>query len=169
MKLANWRIAGNFPDIPKYVAIIAPHTSNWDFIYGFLAYLALQIDAVWLAKASALWGPFGAGARHFGGMAVDRSRATQVVQQCIEEFAKRERMALAITPEGTRAKVAEWKRGFYFAATGAGVPIVPVALDYSTRTLRIFAPFHPSGDYAADLPQIKRLFDKSMARHPENF
>jgi 1-acyl-sn-glycerol-3-phosphate acyltransferase len=78
-------------------------------------------------------------------------------------------MALVITPEGTRRKVPEWKRGFYFIAMGAGVPIVPVALDFSEKRILIGEVFAPTGDYAADLPKLKDFYHREMARNPAQF
>ena len=169
MRLTRWRVAGNLPDLPKFVLIVAPHTSNWDFFYGSLAYFVLRLDTLWMVKESAIRGPLGALARYFGAAPIDRSQATHVVQAYVREFDKRERMVLTITPEGTRRKVKEWKRGFYHIALGAGVPIVPVAIDYSVRQVILFPPFQPSGDIEADLPRIKQHFHKGMARHPEQF
>jgi len=169
MRLSGWRIAGNFPDLPKVMLIVAPHTSNWDFLHGFGAYLALQLDATWFGKHTLFFWPLGVLARRFGGMAIDRSRAGNVVSATVDEYARRERMCIVITPEGTRGKVAEWKLGFYRIAVEAGVPIVPVALDYSQREVNIMPPFFPTGDAAADLPKIKALYSATMARRPENF
>jgi len=169
MRLNGWRIAGNLPDIPKFVMIVAPHTSNWDFLRGILAYLALQLDTTWLAKHSVFVWPIGALARRFGGMAIDRSRGGNIVRACVAEFARRETMSLTITPEGTRSRVKEWKLGFYYIASEAKVPILPVALNYPARQVMILPPFFPSGDADADLPKIKALFSSTMARHPENF
>src|SRR4030095_11073708 len=98
------------------------------------------------------------------GMAIDRSRAGNVVSATVDEYARRERMCIVITPEGTRGKVAEWKLGFYRIAVEAGVPIVPVALDSSKREVNIMPPFFPTGDAAADLPKIKALYSATMAR-----
>ena len=77
--------------------------------------------------------------------------------------------SITITPEGTRGKVKEWKLGFYYIATEADVPIVPVALDYSRKRIVIMAPFTPTGDAAADMPKIQALYSSKMAKHPENF
>jgi 1-acyl-sn-glycerol-3-phosphate acyltransferase len=169
LRLARWQVTGNMPNLPKFVIVVAPHTSNWDFFFGFLTYLALQLEATWLAKESAFRWPFGPIARRFGGSPIDRSRASNVVDAYIEEFARRERMVLVITPEGTRKKVPEWKRGFYFVAVGAAVPIVPVALDYPARRVRIGPAFTPTGDLANDLPRIKAFFSKEMAQYPERY
>ena len=102
-------------------------------------------------------------------MPIDRSRGGNMVRACVAEFARRERMCITITPEGTRRSVEEWKLGFYYIATEANVPIVPVALDYPKREVFIMPPFFPTGDAAADLPKIKALYSPRMARHPENF
>lgn len=169
MRLSGWRIAGNMPDLPKVLLIVAPHTSNWDFFHGFCAYLTLQLDTSWLAKHTVFFWPLGILARRFGGIAIDRSRGHNVVHTSVAEYGRRDRMSITITPEGTRSRVKEWKLGFYYIANEAKVPIVPVALDYSTRRVVIMPPFFPTGDAAADLPKIKALYSAEMARHPENF
>jgi 1-acyl-sn-glycerol-3-phosphate acyltransferase len=92
-----------------------------------------------------------------------------VVRTCVTEFARREKMSITITPEGTRGKVREWKLGFYYIAVEARVPIVPVALNYPEKRVMIMPPFTPTGDAAADLPKIKAMYSAHMARHPENF
>jgi len=168
-RLSGWRIAGNIPDIPKYLLIVAPHTSNWDFFHGFCAYLTLRLDNTWLAKHTVFFWPLGILARAFGGMPIDRARGSNVVRTCVAEFARRDRMSITITPEGTRSRVKEWKLGFYYIAVEAGVPIVPVSLNYRDRLVMILPPFTPTGNAEVDLPKIKALYSKDMARHPENF
>jgi len=169
MRLSGWRIAGNIPNVPKYLLIVAPHTSNWDFFHGFCAYLVLRLENSWLAKHTVFFWPLGILARNFGGIPIDRSKGGNVVRACVNEFAKREKISFTITPEGTRGKVKEWKLGFYYIATEARVPIVPVALDYPNRLVRIMPPFISTGDVTTDLPKIKAMYSASMARHPENF
>lgn len=169
MWVTGWRIVGNAPDLPKFVLIVAPHTSNWDFFYGAFAYFALCLDSLWLVKESAITGPLGKLARHFGAAPIDRSNAGNVVQAYVKEFSLRERMMLIITPEGTRKKVADWKRGFYYIAVGANVPIVPVAFDFRSRRIVFNPPFFPTGDIQSDVEKIKALYCKEMARRPEQF
>jgi 1-acyl-sn-glycerol-3-phosphate acyltransferase len=168
-RLSGWRIAGNMPDVPKVMMIVAPHTSNWDFFHGFCAYLTLQLDTTWLAKHTVFFWPLGILARRFGGMAIDRSRGGNMVRTCVAEYSRRERMCVTITPEGTRKRVREWKQGFYYIAKEANVPIVPVALDYSQRRVHIMPPFYPTDDASADLANIKALYSAGMARHPQSF
>jgi 1-acyl-sn-glycerol-3-phosphate acyltransferase len=169
MALCRFRFEGSFPDIPRFVLIVAPHTSNWDFVVGLFAKLALGLRARFIAKHTLFRGPFGAFLRWMGGMPVDRRAPGGIVESAIEAMRSREKLCLVITPEGTRKKVAAWKAGFYRVAHGAGVPILPVAFDYRKRAI-VFEPlFQPSGDYDADLPKLLAGFDASMAYRPENY
>ena len=90
MRISGWRIAGNIPNVPKYVLIVAPHTSNWDFFHGFCAFLVLRLDNTWLAKHTVFFWPLGILARRFGGMPIDRAKGGNVVRTCVAEFARRE-------------------------------------------------------------------------------
>lgn len=171
LRLVGWKVVGNFPDIAKGVIIVAPHTSNWDFIVGFCAYLALDLRANWFGKHTIFIGPAGTLFRYFGGIPVRRESrsASQMVDLYADEFDVREQMLLAIAPEGTRKKVAEWKSGFYRIAVRAGVPIVPVALDFRLRQIIIGEPFDPTGDWDREIGEIKARYDGITPRHPHQF
>ena len=167
--LAGWRIESPLPSVPKCVLIVAPHTSNWDFVMGFLAYLAMQMDASWLAKHTALAGPFGPLGRHFGGIPVDRSKPGNMVEACIEAFSSPRGRILVITPEGTRSRVEEWKRGYHRIALAAGVPILSAALDFKSRCVRFGPPLQPTDDIEADERRLRAFFRADMARHPAQY
>jgi 1-acyl-sn-glycerol-3-phosphate acyltransferase len=171
LSLFGWKVVGTFPNLPKLVIIVAPHTSNWDFIAGFWAYLALDLHANWFAKHTLFVGPFGWLLRHFGGIPVHRDSgdARQMVDVYADAFHARERMTLALAPEGTRQKVVEWKSGFHRIAVRAGVPIIPVAIDYRLSRVIVGAPFHPSDDRERDLARIKALYAGVTPRHPHLF
>lgn len=158
MTLAGWRFEGAFPDLPKFVIIVAPHTSNWDFVVGMRAVFALGLRASIIAKHTLFRGPFGAWLRYMGGIPVDRAASHGVVDETVGAFRARERFLLAVTPSGTRRLGAPWKMGFYHVALGAGVPIVPVAFDYAARTIRIGSALAPSGDLARDLEPLRRFY-----------
>ena len=100
--LLRWRVEGDFDDYPKMVAIVAPHTSNWDFPVGLAARYALRLDASWLGKHTLFRPPFGWIMRRWGGIPVDRTASHDVVSQTIEAFASRPHVFLVITPEGPR-------------------------------------------------------------------
>jgi len=164
--LFGWRITGTFPPLPQFVLIVAPHTSNWDFFVGVLGMFATDLRAHWLGKHTIFRWPLSPLLRWLGGEPVDRSAPHGTVGAAIAHFRSHAHWVLALSPEGTRRRVAAWRTGFLRIATGAGVPIVPVWFDYRSRTIGIGAPVRPSGDELADLAQLRALFHKEMARHP---
>jgi len=169
MRIRGWTFEGAIPDVPKMVLIVAPHTSNWDFLTGLWAKFALQLKAGFLAKHTLFWWPLGGFLRSIGGIPIDRSRARGVADGAIRALSEEERMILVIAPEGTRGKTDRWKSGFYRIAEAAAVPILLVAFDYERRVVRLGPLFHPTGDYDKDLEQIQSQYGPAMARRPENY
>lgn len=171
LALFGWKVVGAFPDCSKMVIIVAPHTSNWDFIVGFWAYLALDLHANWFGKHTLFVWPFGVLFRRFGGIPIHRQSgaAAQVVDAYVDAIRSRDRMVLAIAPEGTRRRVTEWKSGFHRIAQRAGVPIVPVALDYRISRIIVGPSFAPSEDFDCDVVRIKALYAGVTPRHPQLF
>jgi 1-acyl-sn-glycerol-3-phosphate acyltransferase len=169
MRLTGWQIEGEFPNLPQFVVIVAPHTSNWDFFVGVMAMFAMGFRGTFLGKHTLFRWPVRGAMRWLGGVPVDRSSAHNVVQQTIDYFRVRTHLVLAISPEGTRRKRPAWRTGFWYVARGAGVPIVPAAFDFPARRIRIFAPVTPGNDVHADLARLRSHFDARMARHPEQY
>lgn len=167
--LFGWRIEGRFPDAPKFVLIVAPHTSNWDFPVGLMAKFALRLDVRYMAKSSLFWFPLGLFLRAMGGIAVDRSAAADVAATSAREFERREKLVLVITPEGTRSRVERWKSGFYRIALAAKVPVVLVVFDYPDRVVRLGPAFQVTGNYETDLAAMQSHVNASKARHPERY
>ena len=165
----GWRFEGTIPNVPKFVVIVAPHTSNWDFFVGVGALFSLGIRISFLGKDSIFRGPGGLIMRWLGGIPVDRSVSRDRVAEMVDVFKSRDHLVVGLTPEGTRKKVKEWKTGFYHVAKGAQVPILPVAFDYARKTIVFFPPFNPTGDAKADIEFLKRLYRPSMARRPDKF
>ena len=151
----GWNVEGEIPNARKLVLIVAPHTSNWDFVVAVAAKLALGIDVRWLGKDTLFRGPFGTLLRHIGGRPVDRHHSHNVVGGIVEEFARSDRMILGLAPEGTRKRVERWRTGFWHIAHGAAIPIVPVALDFGTKAIRILPPFHTTGDLDRDVAELQ--------------
>lgn len=169
MRLFGWRFNGSLPDLPKFVLIVAPHTTNWDFIVGLFAKFALALEVHWFGKESLFHGPLGRFMRIIGGRPVKRETSEGVVAEVAAMFAAEKRFLLALAPEGTRKRVTHWRTGFYHIAVAAGVPIVPVAFDWSRREVVIFAPFRPTGDVDADLAALRALYRPEMAFDPRGF
>ncbi len=169
LELAGWRFEGGFPDVPKMVLIVAPHTSNWDFPVGLMAKFALRLGCRFIAKHSLFWWPLGAFLRSVGGIPINRAAAGDFVEETVRIFDAREKLVLVITPEGTRSKVARWKSGFHRIARAATVPVVLVTFDYRRRVVRLGPSFPATADYDADLAEIQSHISASMARHPERY
>jgi 1-acyl-sn-glycerol-3-phosphate acyltransferase len=166
LRIAGWRIAGELPGLPKFVVIVAPHTSAWDVVVGLAGMLATGLRASWLGKHTLFWFPLSLVLRWLGGEPVDRAAPHGVVETAIRHFQTRTRWVLGLSPEGTRRAVQHWKTGFYRVASGAQVPIVPIWFDYASRVIGIGAPVQPSGDEQADIARLRALFHRGMARHP---
>jgi 1-acyl-sn-glycerol-3-phosphate acyltransferase len=165
----GWRITGALPDVPRCVLIAAPHTSNWDFVFGIAAMLALGVDVRWLGKHTIFRPPFRSLLRFLGGTPINRDLPVDVVEQAIASFAQAGRLFLAIAPEGTRGRVEQWKSGFHRIARGAGVPIFWVALDHGAKAIALGGLFQPTPDFEADAAALKARFSSSMARNPGAF
>ncbi len=154
----GWKVNKELPDLNKCIIIVAPHTSSWDFVIGVIVRGVLAKEINYLGKKSLFKPPFGWFFRWMGGYPVDRKTSQNMVDQVAEIFLKEEVFRLALAPEGTRSRVAEWRTGFYHMAVRANVPIVSVGFDYAKKRVVIFDPFYPSGEIEKDLPQIKALF-----------
>lgn len=167
LRSLRWGFRGELPDVARAVIIVAPHTSNWDFVVGIATRLALRIRVHWLGKHTLFKGLFGKLMRVLGGIPVNRSASHGAVEQVVREFARHEQFVIGLSPEGTRKKVHRWKSGFYYIALNAKVPILPIAFDYASRRLLIGSLLHPSGDFEADLEKLKTFFAQATPRHPD--
>ena len=162
----GWKPAGKAPDIPKYVIIAAPHTSNWDFLYTLCLAFLLDIEAIIMMKGAWFHWPVGRFFRWMGAMPVDRSRSTGMVARAIETFREQSHMVLVVPPSGTRRRVMYWKSGFYHIARRAGVPIVLGYLDYRHKVGGIGPTVYPTGDMKADMDRIREFYDGIEGKHP---
>ncbi len=169
LKRIGWRITGH-TDLPtKCVICVAPHTSNWDLPLGLIVYSAMGRKASFLIKKEWFFFPMNLLFRSLGGIPVNRSKKTSLTEQMAEIYAKNETFQLAITPEATRKVNTEWKKGFYFIALAAKVPIVVAALDYKKKEADFKKIIIPSGDVDADLITIKECYKGVTARRPQYF
>lgn len=169
LKIFGWRTKGRLPDCRKYVVIVVPHTSNWDLPVGLVLAFALKIKPYWMGKDSIFRWPFGTLFKWLGGIPVVRSKPTGMVQQSIQVLRESEEMVLAIAPEGTRARTAHWKSGFYHIAKGAGVPIVLAFMDFRRKVGGIGPAIIPTGDIEADMKKIRAFYAGVEPRHPERW
>lgn len=165
LRLLGWRIRGYWPDVPKAVVIVAPHTSNMDGVLSVIAMMALRLRLQFFMKHSAFPWPFAGLIQWFGGIPVNRAAAHDLVTASAEQFAAREQLLIAITPDGTRHAPTEWKKGFYWIAHRAQVPILCVGYDYARKEIVILDALQPSGNVAAELPWLQQQFRGIAPKH----
>lgn len=158
LRVFGWAFEGTVPNVSKAVLIVAPHTSNLDFFVGVAAMFALGFSASFLGKHTLFSWPLGPLMRWLGGIPVDRRAAGGLVGATVKLFNDRDSLILAVAPEGTRSNVDRWKTGFYYVALEAGVPIVPVSMDYARRRIRLGESFAPTGDIDADFGVLESFF-----------
>jgi 1-acyl-sn-glycerol-3-phosphate acyltransferase len=158
LRLVGWEVEGRFPDLDKFVVVGAPHASNWDFLLLLAMIFILRADARFMGKAELFNGPFGWFFYWCGGIPVDRSKSTGLVEKMVDACKRARKFILVIAPEGTRSHVREWKMGFYHIAKSADIPIVFAAVDGIRRKVNVGQVFQPGEDAEADLKTIKGHF-----------
>lgn len=157
-------------DLPtKCVICIAPHTSNWDFFWGNIFRYKMHLRAYFLMKKEWFAFPLGKLMQSLGGIPVDRSRKTSLTDAMAEIFSQHDIFRLVVAPEGTRQLNYEWKKGFYFIALKANVPIVLAFIDYGRRELGFGKIIIPTGDVESDLVEIKAFYKDKQGKFPERF
>lgn len=166
MWIAGWRVEGKLPDLPKYLIVGAPHTSNWDFLLFLGVIFRLKANVKYMGKAELFRSPLGWFFYWCGGIPVDRKKSTGLVEQMVEACNKSERFILTIAPEGTRHGVKEWKRGFYHIAKGAGIPIVMAKVDSKKKAMHVGDIFYLTDDIEADMKAIQDRFTGMVGINP---
>jgi 1-acyl-sn-glycerol-3-phosphate acyltransferase len=167
LKAFGWKLCIAPPPSKKYVLIGAPHTSNWDFVVGLLGLWGGRIRARFLGKKELFKPPLGFLMRALGGIPVDRSRRSNLVDQVAEIFKREEEIAILITPEGTRGRAPYWRTGFYYMALKAGVPIALGYADYRRKEVGIGAYLYPTGDIRKDFALIREFYQDKTGLRPE--
>ena len=167
VRLAGWQVDGEIPDREKFVVLVAPHTTGWDFPICIMTLIGIGIRVSWLGVDWMFRYPL---MRKLGGIPVDRGARLGVVPQCIERFKSGRQHLLGLSPEGSRKKVVPWKTGFYHIAVGADVPILMVTVDPQAKRIGVGPTFSPSGDYKADMAEhIRPVYAQFADKYPDNF
>lgn len=168
--LMGWKVTQDMPQgISKAVVVMAPHTSNWDFVYGRLGFAKWGITPRMMIKKEAFFFPLGVILRALGAFPIDRGFSTGTIKRVTALINESDSFFLLIAPEGTRKLAKNWKKGFYFVAQQAKVPIICGYLDYKTKTGGMGLMLYPTGDYDADLKKIQDFYKDKQAKHPEKF
>ena len=163
----GWQLKGEFPNLPKAVAIISPHTSNIDAWHGFAALLGLGLKVTIFGKHTLFNTPLKPLLEWIGVVPVIRHAPQGHTQQIIEIIRQREQIWVGMAPEGTRKQAEQIRSGFYHIAYGAQIPIVMFSFDYAHKTIHILGVFHPTGHYEQDLDAIYQNYEgKFSAKNP---
>lgn len=165
-RVKGWQVEGRAPDMPKFIVVGAPHTSNWDFVFFAGAVEQLGIDPSFIGKHTLFRWPLKRFMYDMGGMPVDRSKPGGYVRSVIRAFDQAKKMALVIAPEGTRSSTGKWRSGFYHIAMGARVPIVPAWVDHRRMVGGLGDPVTLTGDYRADMERLLAFFREKMPDCP---
>lgn len=169
LKKAGWTFKVNMELPKKCVIIIAPHTSNWDFVLGELAIHSVGIKAGFLMKDSWFFFPIGNILKALGGIPVNRRQHTNLTKSIVKAFNDADTLAIGITPEGARGPCERWHKGALFIAKEAKVPLVLAYFDYGKREACIDREFVQSNDPEADMVRIKQYYQGITAKYPKNF
>ncbi|MBO6187176.1 MAG: 1-acyl-sn-glycerol-3-phosphate acyltransferase [Prevotella sp.] len=168
-KRMGWTAEVTEPHPDKFIICLAPHTSNWDFLIGQLYSKAEGMQSNFLMKKEWFFWPLGPLFRKLGGIPVWRSKHTSMTDNLAATAGRLEKFQLCITPEGTRSPNAEWKKGFYYIAQKAGIPILLYGIDYERRLIRCTKTIVPDGDIDRQMREIKLYFKDFKGKKPENF
>ena len=169
-KLKGWKIEGLVSaDIKKAVVIAAPHTSNWDFIYALAVFKMLGMKVNYLAKKELFRFPLSILLKNTGGIPVERSKKQSLTDQIIKKFDQADNLFVAIPAEGTRKWVEKWKSGFYYAALGANVPVLPGYLDYKNKLAGFGEPIYLTGNKEIDMQKFKAFYKDKTGKNTSLF
>ena len=173
----GFTIEGKYPDEKKLIMAGAPHTSNWDLLLAIGTILAMGVRINFMMKKEAFDNPLGGLFKILGGIPIDRSNPKRSVVETLKAFKEREKIWVAILPEGTRKPVKTWKAGFIRIARAAGVPILMKGLDGRKKILyldKIVEPaentrFEPAGSVIMQAEEL-RLYckEKFTGINPKN-
>lgn len=171
LKCFGWSVEITAPVREKCVICVAPHTSNWDFILGLLAYRSVGRKANFLMKEFWFFFPLKYLLTSLGGIPVKKNPQVSLTESIIDDFKTQNYLNLAVTPEGTRSAVEKWRTGFLYISYGANVPIQLGIIDYRIKKVIVKEEFIPSGDIEEDMKVIRRFYAdyKEMARYPQKF
>ncbi len=169
LSVTGWKVTGQIPDMKKLLVILAPHTSNWDFVYGMAMVLSLKIKIYWLGKHSIFKKGVTRLLKSLGGIPVNRNDSKNIINDVLDIANREGGILIGLSPEGTRKKAEKWKSGFLRMAQSMECPILLVAIDYPSKEISFRELFYPTGDNQRDIEYLKKYYKDFMGKIPEHF
>jgi len=170
LKLFGWKTTGTFPvQYKKLVILEAPHTSNLDYFIGMMCIYSIGVKVNVIIKKESFFWPFSGLLKKAGGIPIDRKSSSNKVDAIASLIKNQDSINLSITPEGTRSLSTNWKKGYYYIALKAGVPILLTSIDYKNKIGNFGPLIFPTGDYEKDFKKIEKYYKGITARYPEKF
>ena len=168
-RLMGWKVVGKLPTLKKYLIVVAPHTSNWDFPVGVMFRKATpNFNPKYMAKKELFVFPLGYFFRWLGGYPVERSKNTNFVESLVKVYNENESFVTTITPEGTRSYNPQWKTGFYYIAQKANIPIVRIAIDFGKKQIVVDDAYTITQGVEETVNDFKAYFSQFKGKIPEN-
>ena len=170
LRLFGWKLIGDFTHIKKSVVVMAPHTSNWDFVIGRLYLSAMGMNNHTLMKKEAFFFPMNILLNFLGAIPVDRkNKVVSVVEQVSELIKRNEKFNVFIAPEGTRRLTKHWKKGFFYIAHEANVPIVLSYVDYNKKEVGIAKIIKETKNLEDLMKEINEFYKNITPKYPASF
>ncbi|MCW8879914.1 MAG: lysophospholipid acyltransferase family protein [Kangiellaceae bacterium] len=169
LRWSGWNLISQPPQVKKYVVIVAPHTSNWDFWVFILIKFIFRMHVSFIGKHTIFVGPIGWVLKKWGGIPINRSAKHNVVDTIVEEFDKRDELIFALSPEGTRSFKDHWKSGFYYIALNANVPLQLCYIDSKTKSVGFGPLITLTGDQNKDVETLRAFYQDKAGIRPELF
>lgn len=163
---SRWKLVTEPAPTQPTVLIGAPHTSNWDFVFMLGIAWQLGIHVRWLGKASLFKGWRGPIMRALGGIAVDRSDPSRIVDEVVSQVRDGDVFGLVVTPDGTRKGHSHWKSGFYRIARETGMPVTLGYVDRTTMTTGLGPTIDMTGNIPADMDRIRDFYSDKAGFTP---
>lgn len=168
-KRMGWTTDVNVELPERCIICLAPHTSNWDFVIGQLYGGAEGMKNNFLMKKEWFFWPLGPLFKRLGGIPVWREKHSSLTDNLAKTALESKTFRLCITPEGTRSLNTEWKKGFYFIAQKAQIPILLYGIDYNRKLIRCTKCIVPSGNVEEEMAIVRQYYKDFKGKHPERF
>jgi len=167
VNILGWTMKYELPDIKKSVIIFAPHTSYLDGFYGKLFLMQLNINYKFLSKKEFFKFPLKYFFRLYGSIPVSKNK--EFINEVVEIFKQNETLHIILSPEGQLAKTDHWKKGFYYMAKNANVPIIVGYIDYKKKEIGVKGIISEINDLKEIMSIINNMYNDVSAKYPKNF